>query len=612
MSFSFRKLFKKSEQDSGVGRTRLQFVRPQEQALPASDRSPSAADPEALTAEDAFTSSAVSLDEGQSSGEVQHAADVQSPFQIAEPLSRKPERPDASPPEPFQPAEAAVAPASEVSGAGEELAQEVPGLFDAAPKLPVEVPPAGFFQSVMENGSEDSGEDPGPFSLGAGFSDEPSALQDNSPPEHESFLSADAPGGVEPVSSLHELPWVDDDPVQNQGEPSPFSVEPSDSLTARHGQPVPDPAGEIGNGLSDAADELPPFSPTGPVPVAPEEEHTQSRRPFEDDSLAERPQPYSFGIPDGTDQFAGFSGPSADVDLPEQIDASGALPAGSDHQDFPKEENPVSGKDCPLFAAPASNDEVRSMRFAGEGGPAGTHPAPSGLPDFSPDVEKGTEEPLSGRLDPPPLPVSADASLGIDPEESLAEAGPWPMEGISPLLEAHFRPAEPLESLSPLVSDLPGEGGPADHQGNYLAEQEVSQGRDESDATSAAGQPTLRALLMTDAGIDGEMVVGHCADLDGVHQCVACTSDGRVKASSMPGGSLKIDFLGLLGSVRTLTEAFGAGMEGPLTLRSSEGLVSFFVSGNACLGVLHSEGALKSGVQERLWLIAGALDAECQ
>ena len=612
MSFSFRKLFKKSEQDSGVERTRLQFVRPQEQALPASDRSPSVADSEALTAEGVFTRSAVSPDERQSSGEVQQAADVQSPFQIAEPLSGKPESPDASPPEPFLPTEAAVSPTSEVSGVGEELEQKVPGLFDAAPKLPVEVASAGFFQSVMENGSEDSGEDPGPFSLGADFSDEPSALQDNSPPEDESFLSADVPGGLKPVSSLHELPWVDDDPAQNQGELSPFSVEPSDSLTGRHGQPVPDPAGEIGNGLSDAANDLTPFSPTGPVPVAPEEEHTQSRRPFEDDSLAERQQPYSSSIPDGTDQFAGFAGPSADLDLPEQIDASGALPAGFDHQDFPKEEDPASGKDYPLFAAPVSNDEVRSTRFAGEGGPAGIHPAPPGLSDFSPDVEKGIEEPLSGRLDPPPLPVSADASSGIDSEESLAEAGPWPMEGILPLLEAHSKPAEPLESLSPLVPDLPGEGGPADHQGKYLAEQEVSQGTGEAHATSVAGQPTLRALLMTDARIDGEMVVGHCADLDGVHQCVACTSDGRVKASSMPKGSLEIDFLGLLGSVRTLTEAFGAGMEGPLTLRSSEGLVSFFVSGNACLGVLHSEGALKSGVQERLWLIAGALDAECK
>ena len=117
---------------------------------------------------------------------------------------------------------------------------------------------------------------------------------------------------------------------------------------------------------------------------------------------------------------------------------------------------------------------------------------------------------------------------------------------------------------------------------------------------------------MTDAEIDGGMVVRHCADLEGVHLCVACTTDGRIKASSMPGEAFEIDVMSLLGSVRNLAEAFGSGLEGPLTMRSAERIVSFFVSGNACLGVLHAEGALESGVQERLWLIAGALNAECK
>ena len=133
------------------------------------------------------------------------------------------------------------------------------------------------------------------------------------------------------------------------------------------------------------------------------------------------------------------------------------------------------------------------------------------------------------------------------------------------------------------------------------------------DSTSSriADQSTLRALLMTDLQIDGQMVVGHCTSLDGIHQCVACTADGRINASSISGESSEVDLISLIGSVQTLTEAFETGLEGPLTFSSAKGFVSFFASCDACLGILHSEGALKSGVQERLRLIASVLNAEC-
>ena len=172
--------------------------------------------------------------------------------------------------------------------------------------------------------------------------------------------------------------------------------------------------------------------------------------------------------------------------------------------------------------------------------------------------------------------------------------------------------SQPLKSLSPLAADSPDTPGSLALEGKPLLDQQVLQSASVSHTSSMDGQPTLRALLMTDAEIEGEMVVRHCADLDGIHLCVAYTTDGRIKASSVPSGTFEIDVMALLGSVRTLAEAFGPGLEGPLTLRSAEGLVSFFVSSNACLGVLHTEGALESGAQERLWLIVGALNAECK
>jgi hypothetical protein len=205
--------------------------------------------------------------------------------------------------------------------------------------------------------------------------------------------------------------------------------------------------------------------------------------------------------------------------------------------------------------------------------------------------------------------VPTELSSMVDGEKELSVAGPWPFEDELVQPKEHTKQPEPLVSLSPLPSTSSGSSSSLDPLGESQVVQDELPPIGDCNVGSSAGQATLRAFLMTNGDIDGDMVVRHCAELEGIHQCVVYTADGRIESSSMPRGTLEINGTGLLESVRTLASAFAAGSEGPVTLRSPEGLISFFSCGDACLGVLHSEEALKSGVQERLWLITGALTA---
>jgi hypothetical protein len=80
------------------------------------------------------------------------------------------------------------------------------------------------------------------------------------------------------------------------------------------------------------------------------------------------------------------------------------------------------------------------------------------------------------------------------------------------------------------------------------------------------------------------------------------------KSASSHEGGLAADGAALFGSVRSLAGTLGA-VESPLTIRSSRGLVSFFTSGEAGLGVRHGDDGFRPGVQERLNLVAGELGA---
>ena len=84
MSFSFKQLFKKNEQNSGAERTRLQFGQPQAEALPATDRKPLAEDSDGLSAEGVFTAPSSRIAEELPPGQSRGLPEVKSPFQIAE------------------------------------------------------------------------------------------------------------------------------------------------------------------------------------------------------------------------------------------------------------------------------------------------------------------------------------------------------------------------------------------------------------------------------------------------------------------------------------------------------------------------------------------------
>ncbi|MCP4848623.1 MAG: hypothetical protein GY899_11825 [Verrucomicrobiaceae bacterium] len=614
MSFSFRKLFKKSEQDSGVERTRLQFSRPQGQDLSSNENDSSAVEPEGLAAEGVVASPLSSPGPEEPSRVSEGSAQTPSPFQIVDAVSAMPEVSGSSQGQPCPSAETLFPSDVEVSGPEGELTQaENSGLFDAAPKPTVEPTVVGFYESVMENETEVPEGSPDSFLPGASSPDKSSPLQD---PAFAHPRDALAPGGssdLDAGADSREPSWVDDLGKDRAGA-SPFSTVPSDSDLETHEESRQDSVGEIETGRNAGPEGGLPFPTTGSVPDALESETEDNGLVYSaggGEFLSPEPS-YSSQIPDGSEQSSGFPPPSAEVEKPEDIGTSGHFPAFLENQDFSEEEDAAPGQDFPTFP-PSGQDNITGEGQLGEGHQAGGNHEPIGFGDFSANDNQGMEQgACHDHIDPEPLSLPTDPLSGSGLKQALAEAGPWPLgEGV-PSLKAHSKSPEPLESLSPLAtesSDIPQFVEPA---GDFVPDQHTPQPAGASHGSSMVGQPTLRALLMTDADIDGGMVVRHCADLEGVHLCVASTTDGRIKASSMPDGAFEIDVMGLLGSVRNLAKAFGAGLEGPLTLRSVEGFVSFFVSGNACLGILHAEGALESGVQERLWLITGALDAECK
>lgn len=612
MSFSFRKLFKKSEQDSGGERTRLRFGRPLDQDLSSNESNSSTTDPEGLTAEGVFATPSSLSAQGLPSREFEGSAEVQSPFQIAEPVAGKPKILGSPPAQPFQLAETVSSSASEVSGAGDELVKkETSGLFDAVPKPAVEPASAGFYESVMKNGAD---EDPDPFFSRECSPDGSSVLEDNPSPEQRSSLASSGPADVEPVAGPHQPPWVDD-PEQNRSGASPLRTAFSDTAAETHEQLTQNPADKIEAERNACPEKAASFPTTGPMPGALETEDIELNRPFEGGGSPAPEQPYSSRIPDAPELLSEFPHPSADAELPEEIGTSGHFPAFFENQDSAEDEDLANGQDFPAFPDTTDKGDITSDWQPGEGQrqSAGSNRELPGFPDFSSNDKQGVgEKPSPDHIDPEPPPVPTEQPSSLGSEEALTGAGPWPLGGELSLPKVPLMQPEPLESLSPLAGDSPGVQGSLASEGEPALGQTEPQSANVSHTSSTIGQSTLRALLLTDAEIDEEMVVRHCADLEGVHLCVASTTDGRVKVSSVPSGAFEIDVMGLLGSVRVLTEAFGAGLEGSLTLRSPEGLVSFFISSNACLGVLHAEGALESGVQEHLWLIAGALNAECK
>ncbi|MED5585819.1 MAG: hypothetical protein VYB61_05645 [Verrucomicrobiota bacterium] len=523
------------------------------------------------------------------------AAPLSSPFEIADHLPAKPEVDDAFSSQAVKQPVHLSSPEDAMNREGDAVTEGTNGrLFGEAPKLSNESPVAGFGETVMENEVGGLKENTEPFSAGASSTDQSSVNMDDPPKEDQGWLSSSVSDAPEPVVSLNELPWVDD-PAQSPEESPSFSDLPTESSPGRDKTQQSNEVDDFETGSGGMPGGDVPFPHAASMTGLTEFGNEQALDELKGDDRSQGQQSYSSSIPEGPVQTAGGVPFEQDDPLPEF--SSGDFAAGLDRRHGPEDEPPRHGKDFPVFEDSFSKQEGASGGLSDESQFTGKEN------DFS-DVGFGDGPPLSG-LKASEAPGVANQPFSVPDPDSLST------QGGGDLLKAHRLDAEPLESLSPLSADFASiPASPSEPQPKL--EHEIPGIRADLRPSSIAGQPTLRALLMTDSEIDGQMIVAHCADLEGVHQCVACTADGRIKVSSMQRDCTEIDFLGLLGSVRAFTEAFGTGLEGPLTFRSPKGLVSFFASGDACLGVLHSEEALKAGVEERLRLIAGALNAECK
>ena len=602
MSFSFRKLFKKSEQDSEVERTRLQFVRPQDQHLSSDEvHRPPANDSgnprdETLPESPFSRLGSQSPDQNESSG-----GSLISPFEIVDPVPENLESDDSSQ---WHDGKSPGKLPPVVDGVHGEEDGGVLGtsgrLFDEAPKLANESLAAGFGETVMETGVENIDKGKKPDAVDSSLPGYTSFIPDNVIKEDPQLTKSSVSEGLDNVSSLNDLSWVND-PDQIEDEPP--------SLTSVHGD-LPDHDERISsNKVDDLAAESGrlsggsmPFAYAEPLNDVPE--IGDGGKPISSSDQNVRPQekqPYSSSIPTGPLQPAGVPASTKDDDrsdfLPKDFlgvpDKGYATGDADDHL----------SKAPPLFEDALSQNEGISSGFVDESQVASEDSYPPKLPDFPFDSGKGNAMDSTGFED-------IKASDTLQAPLSVSDPNSLLMEGGGDLLKAHLMKAEPLESLSPLAADFSG-ASDFSRRPTPDPEADVSGIPLESTSSRIADQSTLRALLMTDLPIDGQMVVGHCSSLDGIYQCVAYTADGRIKASSISGESSEFDFISLIGSVKTLTEVFETGLEGPLTFSSAKGLVSFFASSDACLGILHSEGALKSGIQERLRLIASVLNAEC-
>ena len=606
MSFSFRKLFKKSEQDSEVERTRLQFVRPQDQNLSSDDvRIPPANDSGNPSDETLLDSPFLRLDSQSPDQNELDGESLISPFEIVEPEPEpEPENQESVDSSQWQDVKAPGKLPSIVDGIHSEGDEVVLGtngrLFDEAPKRANESLAAGFGETVMETGVENIDEDKKPVAVDSSLTGYSSFIPDHVSKEDAGLLKSSVSEGLDTVSSLNDLSWVND-PDQ--------IAEESPSLTTLHGN-LPDHDEIMSSNKVDDLGAEPGNLSGGSIPFA----HTDSLHDFPE--IGDEPKPissldnnvhpqekqsFSSSIPTGPVQ------PAGGTDSTSEDDRSDFLPkdflGGPDKGYGAGDVDAQFGKAPPLFADELSKNEEVSSGFADENKVISEDSYPPKLPNFPPDAGQGNEMSLTDFED-----LEASDSL----QAPLSDSAPKPlsMEGGGDLLKAHLMKAEPLESLSPLIADFSGAPDFSSRPTPDL-EAEVSGIPLDSTPSRIANQSTLRALLMTDLQIDGQMVVGHCTSLDGIYQCVACTADGRIKASSISGESSEVDLISLIGSVQTLTEAFETGLEGPLTFSSAKGLVSFFASSDACLGILHSEGALKSGIQEHLRLIASVLNVEC-
>lgn len=120
-------------------------------------------------------------------------------------------------------------------------------------------------------------------------------------------------------------------------------------------------------------------------------------------------------------------------------------------------------------------------------------------------------------------------------------------------------------------------------------------------------QTTLRAVLGTNQILTAQAVLDHCAALPGLKACGLLRGAHSLGCTTMPPAEART-FLAsaarTLDSLRMLSEAMGLGEGGNFTLRTDQGIRSFFLGNGLCLVVWHEMPVFSSGTREKLMLVA--------
>ena len=348
MSFSFRKLFKKSEQDSEVERTRLQFVRPQDQNLSLDEVRGSPVNDSGNPRDETLLDSPFSRLDSQSPDQNEPGGgSLISPFEIVEPVLENQEVADSSQWQDLKSPGKLPSVVEGMHGEGDEVVLGTSGrLFDEAPTLANESLGAGFGETVMEPGVENIDEGKKPDAVDTNLPGQSSFIPDNLTKEDQGLTKSSVSEGLDTVSSLNDLSWVND-PDQIEDEPP--------SLTSVHGD-LPDHDEIMSSNKVDDLGADPGNLSGGSIPFAHSEslndlpETGDGCKPIASSDHNVRPQEkqsYSSSIPTGPVQPAGFPDAATDDDRSDFLPKD--FLGGSDKGYGAGDTDAHFGKAPPLF-----------------------------------------------------------------------------------------------------------------------------------------------------------------------------------------------------------------------------------------------------------------------
>jgi hypothetical protein len=214
---------------------------------------------------------------------------------------------------------------------------------------------------------------------------------------------------------------------------------------------------------------------------------------------------------------------------------------------------------------------------------------------------------------PPPLaaaPVQAPPIAPLAPSSPFPTAPPaWPASLPAAAPASHEMPPtlEPATPVSPVLPEPPARA-PVAHMPQ---DQPTGPIEDLSFGCQVDQQQiVLRALFGTGRTFTPQDIADACAALPGLKAC-AILSGGPPLVSGGLAPEEATAFCGSVAKTRaslaSLAESMGLGSGGNFTLRTDQGVRSFFLDSGLCLAVWHDQPLFSGGTREKLILITQEL-----